>query len=58
MDMFHRAVRHQQAILMRKILHVSGLTVDGLLHGSTIVPMGTLNNDVGGRKEPYRIQRS
>ncbi len=44
MDIFHRAIRHQQSIFMVEILSVAGRAIDGLLHGSAIFRMGALHN--------------
>src|SRR6267378_3036531 len=49
MDIFHRAIRHQQSILMVEILSVAGRAIDGLLHGSAIFRMGALDNKFHGR---------
>src|SRR3979411_1051528 len=48
MDIFHRAIRHQQSIFMVEILSVAGRAIDGLLHGSTIFRMGALDNELYG----------
>src|SRR5512144_2632604 len=44
MDMFDRAVGHQQSISVREVLAVAGRAVDGLLHARTIIRMNALND--------------
>src|ERR1700739_3831051 len=43
MDIFHRAIRHQQSIFMIEISCLAGRFVDGLLHGGAIFRMGALD---------------
>ena len=42
---------------MREILPVSGRTLDGLLHGSTVVRMGTLNDHVDGDRRSLVVSK-
>ena len=44
MDMFDRAVRHQQSISMLEVLPVAGRAVDGLFHARTIFWMNALKD--------------
>ncbi len=44
MDIFHRAIRHHQPILMVEVISIDGRVVDVFLHGSAIFRMGALDN--------------
>ena len=44
MDMFDRAVGHQQSISVREVLPVAGRAVHGLLHARTIIRVDALND--------------
>ena len=48
-DIFHRAVRHQQSIFMIKVIAVDGRMLEGLLHCGAIFRMGALDNKLQGR---------
>jgi hypothetical protein len=48
-DIFHRAVRHQQSKFVIIVLSIDGDTLYGLLEGSAIFRMRTLNNKFHGR---------
>src|SRR6266478_10124066 len=48
MDMFHRAVRHQQSKLMVVVISIDGGTFNCLLHGGTIFRMRALDNKFHG----------
>src|ERR1700730_3421265 len=49
MNIFHRAVRHQQTMFMVEILSLARGAIDGLLHGSAIFRMGALDDKFHGR---------
>jgi hypothetical protein len=49
MDIFHRAIRHQQSVLMVEVLPFTGRVIDGLLHGSAIFRMHALDNQFQSR---------
>ena len=49
MNVFHRAIRHQQSVFMIEILSIAGGLPDGFLHGSAIFRMGPLENKFQGR---------
>src|ERR1700687_4756977 len=49
MDIFHRAIRHQQSIFMVEILSVAGRLIDDLSYGNAVFRMGALDNKFRGR---------
>src|SRR6266481_9124869 len=49
MDIFHRAVGHQQSVFMVEIFSVAGRAIDGLSHGSALLRMSALDNKFYGR---------
>ena len=49
LDIFHRPIRHKQSMFLVEILSVAGRAIDGRLHGSAILRMGTLNYEFHGR---------
>ena len=48
-NVFRRAIRHQQSIFMVELFSVARPAIDGLLHGSAIFRMGALDNKLQGR---------